>query len=287
MKTGLMLTLSAPAKLNLFLHVTGRRDDGYHELQTVFQFITLHDVITLANRPDQQIKRLTDWPGLPQDDDLMVKAAHALRAYCRISSGVDITIEKNIPMGGGLGGGSSDAATVLCGLNHLWNLNLTYTELAAIGLKLGADVPIFIHGHAAWAEGTGNILTSIDLPEEHYLLIIPPTHVSTAKIFSHPALTRDSSPIKIADFLEGQGHNDLETVVRQEYPVVDKAICWLQQYGKVRMTGTGAGVFITVESPQAAQSIAKQAPTDWQCFVTQGLNINPLQDQLSKLTNGV
>jgi 4-diphosphocytidyl-2-C-methyl-D-erythritol kinase len=274
----MMLTLPAPAKLNLFLHVTGRRDDGYHELQTVFQFITLHDVITLTKRSDQQIKRLTDWPGLPQEDDLMVKAAHALVAYSGISAGVDITIEKNIPMGGGLGGGSSDAATVLVGLNHLWELNLTKTELAAIGLKLGADVPIFIYGHAAWAEGTGEILTSIDPPEDHYLLIVPPAQISTAEIFSHPALTRDSSPIKIPDFLEGAGHNDLEAVVRQEYPVVDKAMNWLQQFANVRMTGTGAGIFISTESPQAAQEIAQQAPADWQCFVTKGLNTSPLYD---------
>ncbi len=276
----MMLTLPAPAKLNLFLHVTGRRDDGYHELQTVFQFITLHDVITLTNRSDQQIKRLTDWPGLPQEDDLMVKAARALVAYSGIPAGVDITIEKNIPMGGGLGGGSSDAATVLVGLNSLWNLNLTKTELAAIGLKLGADVPIFIYGHAAWAEGTGEILTSIDPPEDHYLLIVPPAQISTAEIFAHPALTRDSSPIKIPDFLEGSGHNDLETVVRQEYPEVDKAMNWLQQFADVRMTGTGAGIFISTESLQAAEEIARQAPADWQCFVTKGLNTSPLYNRV-------
>ena len=276
-----MLTLPAPAKLNLILHVTGRREDGYHELQTVFQFITLQDVITLAERPDQQVKRLTDCPDLPQEEDLLVKAARALAAYSGVSAGVDISIEKNIPMGAGLGGGSSDAATVLCGLNQLWELHLGKSELAAVGLTLGADVPIFVHGHAAWAEGTGEILTSIDPAEQHYLLIVPPVHVSTAKIFSHPALTRDSSPIKIADFLEGQGQNDLEVVVRQEYPEVNKAMNWLQQYADVRMTGTGAGVFITIESPQAGHVIARQAPSEWQCFVTQGVNSSPLHDQLS------
>jgi 4-diphosphocytidyl-2-C-methyl-D-erythritol kinase len=276
----MMLTLPAPAKLNLFLHVTGRRGDGYHELQTVFQFISLHDVITLTNRTDQQIKRLTDWPCLPQKDDLMVKAAHALVAYSGVSAGVDITIEKNIPMGGGLGGGSSDAATVLVGLNRLWNLNLSNTELAAIGLKLGADVPIFIHGHAAWAEGTGELLTSINPPEDHYLLIVPPAQVSTAEIFSNPALTRDSSPIKIADFLKGQGHNDLEAVVRRKYSIVDDAMNWLQKYAEVRMTGTGAGIFISTESAQAAYDIAQQSPADWQCFVTKGLNTSPLYDRV-------
>lgn len=282
-----MLTLPAPAKLNLFLHVTGRRADGYHKLQTVFQFIDLQDTITLTNRPDHQIMRSTSWSEVTEEDDLMMRAARLLANSCGVSAGVDIAIEKRIPMGAGLGGGSSDAATVLCGLNLLWGLNLSNRELADIGISLGADVPIFIHGHAAWAEGAGEILTSIDPPEDNYLLIVPPAHVSTAEIFNHPALTRDSSPIKIADFLEGQGHNDLEAVVRQEYPVIDEAMNWLQHFANARMTGTGAGVFITTESPRKAQLIAQQAPADWQCFVTQGLNSSPLHDQLSHFTNGV
>ena len=258
-----MLTLPAPAKLNLFLHITGRRADGYHELQTVFQFIDLQDTITLANRSDQQINRVTRWSEVAEEDDLMVRAAQKLANSCGISAGVDIAIEKHIPMGAGLGGGSSDAATVLCGLNLLWGLDLSNRELADIGITLGADVPIFIHGHAAWAEGTGEILTSIDPPEDNYLLIVPPAHVSTAEIFNHPALTRDSSPIKIADFLEGQGHNDLEAVVRQEYPVIDDTMNWLQHFSNARMTGTGAGVFITTDSAREAQNIAQQAPADW------------------------
>jgi 4-diphosphocytidyl-2-C-methyl-D-erythritol kinase len=282
-----MLTLPAPAKLNLFLHITGRRADGYHELQTVFQFIALQDTITLANRSDQQINRVTRWSEVAEEDDLMVRAAQKLANSCGISAGVDIAIEKHIPMGAGLGGGSSDAATVLCGLNLLWGLDLSNRELADIGITLGADVPIFIHGHAAWAEGTGEILTSIDPPEDNYLLIVPPAHVSTAEIFNHPALTRDSSPIKIADFLEGQGHNDLEAVVRQEYPVIDDTMNWLQHFSNARMTGTGAGVFITTDSAREAQNIAQQAPADWRCFVTRGLNTSPLYDQLSSFTNGV
>ena len=282
-----MLTLPAPAKLNLFLHVTGRRADGYHELQTVFQFIDLQDTITLANRSDHQISRVTSWSEVAEEDDLMVRAARKLASSCGISAGVDIAIEKHIPMGAGLGGGSSDAATVLCGLNLLWGLELSNRELADIGITLGADVPIFIHGHAAWAEGTGEILTSIEPPEDNYLLIVPPAHVSTAKIFNHPALTRDSSPIKIADFLEGQGHNDLEAVVRQEYAVIDDAMNWLQHFSKARMTGTGAGVFITTDSAREAHNIAQQAPADWRCFVTRGLNTSPLYDHLSSFTNGV
>lgn len=282
-----MLTLPAPAKLNLFLHVTGRRANGYHELQTVFQFIDLQDTISLTNRSDNHINRLTSWSEVPEEDDLMVRAARQLASSCGVSAGVDIAIVKRIPMGAGLGGGSSDAATVLCGLNLLWGLKLSNRELADIGITLGADVPIFIHGHAAWAEGTGEILTSIDPSEDNYLLIVPPAHVSTVEIFNHPALTRDSSPIRIADFLEGQGHNDLEAVVRQEYPVIDEAMNWLQNFANARMTGTGAGVFITTESPRKAQLIAQQAPAEWQYFVTQGLNISPLHDQLSSFTNGV
>ena len=282
-----MLILPAPAKLNLFLHITGRRADGYHELQTVFQFIDLQDTITLANRSDQQINRVTSWSEVAEEDDLMVRAAQKLANSCGISAGVDIAIEKHIPMGAGLGGGSSDAATVLCGLNLLWGLDLSNRELTDIGITLGADVPIFIYGHAAWAEGTGEILTSIDPPEDNYLLIVPPAHVSTAEIFNHPALTRDSSPIKIADFLEGQGHNDLEAVVRQEYPVIDDTMNWLQHFSNARMTGTGAGVFIKTGSAKEAQNIAQQAPADWRCFVTRGLNTSPLYDQLSSFTNGV
>ncbi len=275
----LMLTLSAPAKLNLFLHITGLRDDGHHELQTVFQFLDLQDEITLSTRPDKQIRRLTRWADVSEQDDLMVKAAHHLADYAGVSAGVDISIEKNIPMGAGLGGGSSDAATVLYGLNRLWGLDLSKDTLASIGQELGADVPVFVHGHAAWAEGTGDRLTSIDPPEDLYLLVVPPVHVSTAEIFSHPALTRDSSPIKITDFLEVQGHNDLEAVVRKEYPDVDKAMNWLQQFAETRMTGSGAGVFITIESPDNAKEIAQQAPASWQCFVTKGLNSSPLYDQ--------
>ena len=280
-------TWPAPAKLNLFLHITGRRDDGYHNLQTLFQFLEFGDYLQLQVRQDGEIHRQTTIAGVDPQQDLTVRAARLLQQHTGCTQGVDIRIEKNLPMGGGLGGGSSDAATTLVALNELWDLGLAQAELIDLGRSLGADVPIFIHGHAAWAEGAGEILTSIDPPEDNYLLIVPPAHVSTAEIFNHPALTRDSSPIKIADFLEGQGHNDLEAVVRQEYPVIDEAMNWLQHFANARMTGTGAGVFITTESPRKAQLIAQQAPADWQCFVTQGLNSSPLHDQLSHFTNGV
>jgi len=276
----------APAKLNLMLHITGRREDGYHELQTVFQFIDFYDELEFELRSDDRINRHCDGFDVAEDEDIIIRAARTLREKYRQKNssvknhfGVDILLTKNIPMGAGLGGGSSDAATVLCGLNRLWGLDLSKETLAGIGQKLGADVPVFIHGHAAWAEGTGEILTSIDPAEDLYLLIVPPVHVSTAEIFSHPALTRDSSPIKITDFLEGQGHNDLEKVVRQQYPGVDKAMSWLQQFARTRMTGTGAGVFITPESASDAKRIAQQVPASWQCFVTQGLNSSPLYDR--------
>lgn len=271
-----MLTLPAPAKLNLFLHITGRRADGYHDLQTVFQFIDLQDSISLSLRNDAMIKRVTANADVAEADDLMVKAAQLLAKAASVTRGVDIGIDKRIPMGAGLGGGSSDAATVLVGLNSLWEINFSTHQLAELGQKLGADVPVFVHGHAAWAESTGNELTFFDPPTAIYLLIVPPVHVSTAKIFTHPALTRDSSPIKIADFVEGQGHNDLETVVRQEYAAVDQVIKWLQQFAQPRMTGTGSGVFIQVDSRSEAASIARQMPIQWPFFVTQGLNVSPL-----------
>jgi 4-diphosphocytidyl-2-C-methyl-D-erythritol kinase len=282
-----MLILPAPAKLNLFLHVTGQRADGYHELQTVFQFIELADEITLHPRDDAQIRLMSPLPGVDEQDDLTLRAATLLAESAGIASGANISLKKRIPMGAGLGGGSSDAASVLCGLNEMWGLGLSRQQLAGLGGKLGADVPVFINGHAAWAEGTGDILTAVELPEPDYLLVVPPVHVSTAEIFGDPALTRDSSPIRILDFHEGKVGNDLEKVVRRNYPQVDEVMTWLQQFASPRMTGSGAGVFIEVDSRQAGQHIADQAPPQWQCFVTRGMNTSPLHERLSELTNGV
>lgn len=274
------VTYPAPAKLNLFLQITGQRDDGYHELQTVFQFITLQDDITFTPRSDDQIIRSTSWSDVAAEDDLMIRAARLLAGHCGIQHGIEIGITKRIPMGAGLGGGSSDAATVLCALNRIWDLSLSVDELADLGLSLGADVPVFVRGHAAWAEGIGEFLTPLEPAEDIFLLIVPPVHVSTAEVFRHPALTRNSTPIRISDFLEGVDFNSLETVVRKVYPEIDNCMKWLASYGAPRLTGTGAGVFMSVDSAAAAREIADAAPKYWQTFIVKGVNRSPLSEQI-------
>ncbi len=288
----------APGKLNLFLHITGRRADGYHLLQTVFQFIDRCDWLYFNVRDDGVIQRITDVPGVPPEHDLTVRAAHLLReaggglldpALCGGSSrhpasrctgtslcGVDIRIEKHLPMGGGLGGGSSDAATTLVALNKLWGLNLPVEQLAALGLQLGADVPVFVLGHAAWAEGVGEQLTPVDVAEPWYLVVAPPCHVSTAKIFSAPELTRSLPAIKIGGFLLGEGVNVCEPVVCEHYPQVAEALRWLSQFGQARMTGTGACVFVSFEDEAAAHRALEHLPPAWQGFVAKGMNQSPL-----------
>ena len=274
------VTYPAPAKLNLFLQITGQRDDGYHELQTVFQFISLQDDITFTPRSDDQIIRSTNWSDVAAEDDLMIRAARLLADHCGVQHGIEIGITKRIPMGAGLGGGSSDAATVLCALNRIWDLELSVDELADLGLSLGADVPVFVRGHASWAEGIGEFLTPLEPAEDIFLLIVPPVHVSTADVFRHPALTRNSTPIRISDFLEGIAFNSLETVVRKVYPEIDKGMKWLAQYGAPRLTGTGAGVFMKVDSAAAAREIADAAPKQWQTFIVKGVNRSPLSEQI-------
>lgn len=280
-------TCPAPAKLNLFLQITGRRADGYHELQSVFQFIDLQDEITFRIRDDQRIVRATDWSDIPVENDLVMRAANVLAQRHEIPHGIDIDITKRIPMGAGLGGGSSDAATVLYALNRIWGLQLDTGQLAELGLSLGADVPVFIHGHAAWAEGVGEILTPVSPPEAWYLLVVPPIHVSTAAVFQHPALTRNSAPIRISDFLEGSAYNTLEPVVRQVYPEIDACISWLEQFGRPMLTGTGAGAFIAVDSEMTARDLAAKVPETWQPFTVKGMNRNPLLDSFEKFHNGV
>lgn len=273
-------TYPAPAKLNLFLQITGQRADGYHELQTVFQFITLRDDITFTLRCDDQIVRTTKWSDVAAEDDLMIRAARLLTDHCGVRRGIEIGIDKRIPMGAGLGGGSSDAATVLCALNQIWELGLNIDELAKLGLLLGADVPVFVRGHAAWAEGIGEFLTPLEPPEDTYLLVVPPVHVSTAEVFRHPALTRNSTPIRISDFLEGTAFNSLETVVRTVYPEIDHCMKWLKQYGEPRLTGTGAGVFMKIDSASDAKDIVESTPKHWQSFTVKGLNRSPLSVQI-------
>jgi 4-diphosphocytidyl-2-C-methyl-D-erythritol kinase len=269
-----LLNLPAPAKLNLFLHITGRRADGYHLLQTVFQFINLCDELQLNLRSDSEIVCHGNTT-VPAAQDLSARAARLLQNHCACTLGADIHIRKHIPMGGGLGGGSSDAASVLLGLNQLWQLGLNIDELAQLGLRLGADVPIFVHGQAAWAEGVGEKITPLEkLPEPCYVVIQPPCHVSTQEIFCAPELTRDCKFITIEDFLQGRCTNVCEAVVCRRYPRVARALDWLAQFAPARMSGTGACIFAPLPDMQQARAIVAQAP--WQAWAVRGLNRSPI-----------
>ena len=271
------LVLPAPAKLNLFLHITGQREDGYHLLQTVFQFLDYGDRISLSLNRQGKIRRISQHPEVAEQDDLVVRAAHLLRKQTGTKLGVDIFVEKHLPMGGGLGGGSSDAATVLRGCNKLWQCGLSRDELAKTGLQLGADVPVFIQGFAAWAEGVGEQLTPVQPAEKWYLVIQPDVSISTAKIFRQEGLTRDCLPITIPDFLQGHGTNVLESVAVRLYPQVAKALDWLSAYAPARMTGSGSCIFAGVDSQQVAEEILVKLPEPWEGFVAKGVNVSPLE----------
>ena len=266
----------APAKLNLCLHITGRRADGYHSLQTVFQFLDQADRLYFHIRQDHGIRRFGGPAGVPESADLCVRAARLLREVAGTRQGVDIYNDKRLPAGGGLGGGSSDAATTLYALNRLWGLDLDRSTLAGLGLRLGADVPVFIHGHAAWAEGVGELLTPVTLPQGWYLVVIPPVHVSTAVIFCDAELTRDTPRMTIRDFLSGGGHNDCEAVVRRRHPEVAAALDWLGEFSPSRMTGTGAAVFAAFGTEAQARAVERELPAGWSGFVARGLNRSPL-----------
>jgi len=270
----------APAKLNLFLHIVGRRADGYHLLQTAFQFIDLCDTLRFDITHDGRIERAHDIPFVPAEHDLTVRAALLLQHATGTTLGARITCEKQIPLGGGLGGGSSDAATTLVALNRLWKTGQSVDQLAQLGLRLGADVPVFVRGHAAWAEGVGEILTPIDPPEPWYVVIHPLCHVPTVEIFNLPELTRNTSPIKIRDFFVGSGRNDCESAVRARYPAVAAALDWLGKHSPARMTGTGACVFAAFPTEARARHVATQTPPQWRGFVAKGLNRSPLRAQL-------
>lgn len=274
------LTLPAPAKLNLFLHITGQRADGYHTLQTLFQILDYGDTLELTARSDDAINVTPALPGVAPDENLAWRAAEVLRRHTGRSLGADIRLTKRLPAGGGLGGGSSDAATALHGLNRLWQLDLATAELAALGLALGADVPVFVHGHSAWAEGVGEHLEPVALGERFYLVIAPDTAVSTATVFADKHLTRNSRPITLAAFLKGGSRNDCEPVVRARYPAVDRAMIWLSQYAEPRLTGTGACIFASFDNRHSAEAVLaamrKEAPASWQGFVARGVDRSPL-----------
>jgi 4-diphosphocytidyl-2-C-methyl-D-erythritol kinase len=271
----------APAKLNLFLHVVGRRADGYHLLQTLFRLIDLQDTLRFAPREDGAVRLAATLPGVAEDGDLTVRAARLLQAETGSRRGVTISMEKRIPMGGGLGGGSSDAATTLLALNALWGLGLPRDRLAALGLRLGADVPFFLFGRNAFAEGIGEVLVPVDLPPAWYLVLTPQVSVPTQEIFSDPGLTRNTKPVRIAVFFAGSGyrafHNDLEPVAVRKYPAVGRALEWLRSVGaEGRMSGSGASVFAAFSDEGAARQAAAQAPEGMQVFVAKGLDAHPL-----------
>ena len=270
----------APAKLNLFLHITGVRPDGYHELQTVFQFLDFSDELQFQLRKDGRICRVNDIPGVPEAEDLVVRAATLLKNETGCGLGADIRVQKNLPMGGGLGGGSSDAATTLVALNRLWDQKLDEDSLAALGLQLGADVPVFVRGQAAWAEGIGEHLQPVALSEPWFVVLVPKVNVSTADLFKDPQLTRDAAPIKIRGFLEGHDidvlSNVFEPVVRERYREIDEAITWLSEFSPARLTGTGACVFAAFDEESRAREVATQVEDRWGVFVARGCNRSPL-----------
>lgn len=282
----------APAKLNLFLHVTGRRPDGYHLLQTVFQLLDQGDLLHIEARDDGQIRRVNDVPGVPEPSDLIVRAAQLLRSSAADSLdterlGARITVEKRLPMGGGLGGGSSDAATTLIALNHLWQTGFTRTELMRIGLQLGADVPFFLFGRNAFAEGVGEALAPIDTPNCWYVVIEPGVSAPTAAIFSDPYLTRDTKPVRMTDFpaaINAFGKNDLQVVATRLFPPIAEAVKWLQQYGDARMTGSGACVFCAFSQEHKAdevlQAARKTGLEQWKVWKAKAIERHPLSHLL-------
>lgn len=282
----------APAKLNLFLHVTGRRADGYHELQTVFQLIDLCDTIAIRVTADGRIERPVGPVGVDPEADLTVRAAKALQVAVGCGSGAAIRISKRIPLGGGLGGGSSDAATVLVALNELWQCGLSLEELAGLGLPLGADVPVFVRGSSAWAEGVGERLVPVELPERWYLVIHPGVAVPTRDVFQSAELTRNSPIITIRAFFEGREtvatgeplgsgtRNDCEPVVRARYPEVAEALSWLGNFAPARLTGTGSCIFAAFGSAIEAERVAARVPDQWRSFVARGLNVSPVHVRL-------
>ncbi len=281
------LTLPAPAKLNLMLHITGRRADGYHELQTLFQFLDYGDELSFRLREDGQIRLLTELPGVDHDSNLIVRAARMLQRESGCTLGADIQLTKRLPMGGGIGGGSSDAATTLLGLDHLWNTGLGEDRLAELGLSLGADVPVFVRGRAAFAEGVGERLQPVDLAEPWFLVIAPQVSVSTAEIFADPELTRNTPAITVRSLLAGGGHNDCQPVVEKRYPEVRNALSLLNKFVQARMTGTGACVFGSFPNEGEADKVRRQLPATLPSFVARGRNVSMLHRSLEQMAQEV
>ena len=274
---------SAPAKLNLMLHVVGRRPDGYHELQTVFQLIDLCDRIDIAVRSDGSISRPVGPPGVAEEQDLVIRAARGLQRMSGTRLGAEISVRKRIPLGGGLGGGSSDAATTLVALNQMWNTGLNSAQIADFGATLGADVPVFVAGSSAWAEGVGERLTPVSLgAASWYVVLFPGVAVPTASVFQAPELTRNSPATTMRGFLETGGRNDCEPVVRAHFPVVGEALDWLGRHAPARLTGTGSCVFAKFARAADAERVAARVPDDWRAWVARGLDSSPLLEELGR-----
>jgi 4-diphosphocytidyl-2-C-methyl-D-erythritol kinase len=280
------ITLSAPPKLNLFLHITGRRDDGYHNLQTLFQLLDGGDQLTFTATDSNVISLSPQIDGVSPEDNLIVRAAQALQQKTGCKLGCSIVMDKKLPMGAGLGGGSSNAATTLLALNRLWGLDLSLPELAKIGAVLGADVPVFVLGRSAFAEGIGDELSHFDIAEYWYLVITPPCKVSTGEIFSNPQLTRHSLPIKIRALSEEQYRNDCQAIVEELYPQVKEVVEWLQDFAKPMMTGTGASVFCRWETQAEAKRVLAAVPQHWSAFVARGVNYSQVHQQLRDFFTG-
>lgn len=282
--TARLLDCLAPAKLNLFLHITGRRADGYHDLQTVFQLLDWGDRLDFIRREDGQLLRTSTLAGVNADDDLCIRAARLLQSHTACALGVEIVVRKRIPMGAGLGGGSSDAATTLLALNHLWQLRLPRAQLMELGLRLGADVPFFIFGRNAFAEGVGEILQPVALPQRFFLVVTPAVHVATAAVFGAKNLTRDTKLITVTDFLAAHertafGRNDMQNVVAERYVEVAQVLAWFSKYAKTvsaRMTGSGASVFAAFASREQAMEVQSRLPVEWQSAVAASLAVHPL-----------
>lgn len=283
------LLLPSPAKLNLFLHITGRRDDGYHTLQTVFQLLDYGDELSFTPRTDSAITLTPALEGVALKDNLIYQAARKLQQASGCTKGADIGLTKRLPMGGGIGGGSSNAATALVGLNHLWQTGLNLDQLADLGRELGADIPVFVKGQTAWAEGIGDRLTPLTLPCPWYLVLVPNCAISTAAIFSNKDLTRDTPDIKVAAFLEEGGKNDCQPVVERHYPQVKDAVDWLSRFGPARLTGTGACVFSPFPSRERALEVFAKRPKQLDGFVAVGANESLLHRRLRAVidANGV
>ncbi|PCO06157.1 4-(cytidine 5'-diphospho)-2-C-methyl-D-erythritol kinase [Microbulbifer flavimaris] len=288
------LQLPAPAKLNLFLRILGRRPDGYHELQTLFQLLDYGDTLDFELRSDSGLSVEAPGVDVPERDNLVYRAAQLLQNTCGTAQGAHIRLQKRLPAGGGIGGGSSDAATTLLGLNHLWRCGLSVDELAKLGRQLGADVPVFVAGHTALAEGTGERLVPVRTAPCHFLVLAPDCHVSTAAVFGHPGLTRDSAAITLAhlrdrvldsDWLQSHAGNDCEPLVEQLYPEIQATRQWLQQHARAQLTGTGACVFAAFPSESEAQEVLEQRPEGWRGFIAASVNTSPAHTALAKLTS--